>query len=469
MPKRKSYYKEGNKTFYIKMCPKLKMWYVNSFKEININLNKNNNSKYWKINIKNKDYAIFPKKWYERININQDKIYNFIFIGGLKSDQKTFINRKWVLPFIKNKFNHKSYLQFTDKKTKKNYKKMGQFDKTLKVNGFVPKEVNEVFKNYFDKNYYNKISQSKFCLCPAGEAMYSMRFYEAIMCKSIPIVNTIDETFRSKAESKLDYKYYFTSSDKFIYKKEWADHNYELFLKYHTLKYYNINNKKKIFKTIHIFGMRRSRLHMINDIIKQKYNYKLYNNFGAGPRANNNLEGDLLKNKVINLYKNKNKDKSIFIFEDKLYNIKNYKNVINIIIIRDIYDLITSRNDNKQKAWDLNENFINTYKKILKEILNINNKIKNKIIINSDKFISDKNYRDKLLKNINITDYTYNPNKIPKFGGGATFKKEDDRGKVKISIEIINMIKKDSEFLNLVKKYYNYDIISKLEKHIKYN
>ena len=76
---------------------------------------------------------------------------------------------------------------------------------------------------------------------------------------------------------------------------------------------------------------------------------------------------------------------------------------------------------------------------------------------------------DPRLKNINITDYTYNPNKIPKFGGGATFKKEDDRGKVKISIEIINMIKKDSEFLNLVKKYYNYDIISKLEKHIKYN
>ena len=459
--KEQLWYKEGDKTYYLKMSPKLKNWYKMAYYEKNIDIKD--------INL---DYAIFPKKWYMNVNCNQRKKFDFIFIGTLKIDNKTFINRKWIIPFIKKKFTKNSYLQFTDKKTKKNHKEMGRFDKTLKINGFVPREVSLNKINYFDKNYYNKLSQSLFCLCPAGESMYSMRFYEAIMCKSIPIVSSVDETFRSKAESKLDYKYYLKNSNNFIYKKEWADHNYNLFLKYHTLINHPLKEKsftKNNITTIHIFGMRRSRLHMINDIIKQKYNYKLYNNFGKGPRANNNLEGDLLKKKVINLYKNKKKNKSKFKFKNKLYNIENYNNVLNIIIVRDIYDLITSRNNNKKKAWDLNKIFLKTFKKILKEILNINNKIKNKIIINSDKFISDIDYRNKLLKNINIINYTYNPNKIPKFGGGKTFKNENDRQKVKISIKIINMFKNDLEFLDLVQKYYKYDLISKLMKHVKYD
>ena len=46
--------------------------------------------------------------------------------------------------------------------------------------------------------YFDKLSQSKFGLCPAGGCMYSMRFYECLMCKCIPIVNTVGETYRSK-------------------------------------------------------------------------------------------------------------------------------------------------------------------------------------------------------------------------------------------------------------------------------
>ena len=38
-------------------------------------------------------------------------------------------------------------------------------------------------------------------------------------------------------ESKLEYKYYTTSSPEFIYREDWVEHNYNIFLKYHTLEF----------------------------------------------------------------------------------------------------------------------------------------------------------------------------------------------------------------------------------------
>ena len=50
--------------------------------------------------------------------------------------------------------------------------------------------------------------------------------------------------------------------------------------------------------------MRRSRLHLICDVVQQYYkNHKFYNNFGVGPMLNNGEEGHLLEEKVNNLYK----------------------------------------------------------------------------------------------------------------------------------------------------------------------
>ena len=49
-----------------------------------------------------------------------------------------------------------------------------------------------------------------------------MRFYEAIMCKAIPIVKSKIETYRSELESKIDYRYYLIDSPKFEYLKDWA-------------------------------------------------------------------------------------------------------------------------------------------------------------------------------------------------------------------------------------------------------
>ena len=204
------------------------MWYAESYSEIGVPIESMIYS-----------YAIFPKRFYKSINLNMERKYDFIFIGGLLTDTETYNNRKWILSFIKKKFNSDSYLQFTDQITRRNYQPIGNYDHTLSQNGFVPKEVPIKERNYFDETYFRNLSQSKFCLCPGGDAKWSMRFYESLMCQCIPIVDTIEETYRSEEESQLDYKYYLSSDKEFVYRNDWVEHNYELFLRYHTLEHYH--------------------------------------------------------------------------------------------------------------------------------------------------------------------------------------------------------------------------------------
>ena len=49
--------------------------------------------------------------------------------------------------------------------------------------------------------------QSEFVLCPAGDSSWSFRFYETLMCKSIPIVESWHHTYRTIEESKIKYEY----------------------------------------------------------------------------------------------------------------------------------------------------------------------------------------------------------------------------------------------------------------------
>ncbi len=206
---------------------RLQIWYEKSYLEKKIKIEKTDTS-----------YVIIPESFYKKVgNLSNNKIYNFCFIGAINTDKDTLKNRKWIIDFITKYFNDESYLEFTDRRSKMKNKTLGNFDYTLKRNGFTPKQVCLEERGFFDKDYYEKMCQSKFCLCPAGDKMYSMRFYEALMCKTIPIVDKKEETFRTKAESKLDYRYYLRNKKIFKYRKEWAEHNYNLFLKHHTLKY----------------------------------------------------------------------------------------------------------------------------------------------------------------------------------------------------------------------------------------
>tara|TARA_B100001094_G_C17860067_1_gene636960 strand:+ start:70 stop:726 length:657 start_codon:yes stop_codon:yes gene_type:complete len=218
---------------------------------------------------------------------------------------------------------------------------------------------------------------------------------------------------------------------------------------------------------MNVFGMRRSRLHLITLCLKNKLNYDYINDIGGGPYSpgNNNKDGDLIYEKVFSEYSNiKNKEKKIILFEDKFYKLNENENKKNIIIIRDFYDLLISRvkcmSDGKKYA-NIDEQFFITFKKILREVLNKDNNMKNKTIIDTDKFISDENYRENILKSLNINDYKYYKDDISMYGGGPSFKKNEKRD-VLIPEKIKIMIKSDKELILLIKEYYKYDITEKI-------
>ena len=214
------------------------------------------------------------------------------------------------------------------------------------------------------------------------------------------------------------------------------------------------NNKNTTYFIIN--GMRRSGLHCITDDIIRHYYIK------------NKTSLQLVNDTNINYFnKLQNKNNKVFLFEDQLNLIKtNMQTQYNIIIIRDIYDNLISRIKKKASWSRVDKNYFGVMKNILREILSITNNIPNKIIINYDKFISNNDYRCSILKQFTFFDIEPFSKKIPHYGGGKTFKDCESRSEVVIPRQIYHIIKNDKEFLELVKKYYNYDLIDKLDKHI---
>ena len=84
-------------------------------------------------------------------------------------------------------------------------------------------------KYNIDVDYYRVISSSKFTLTPTGDCPWSYRFFEAIMCMSIPIVENNSNDIYMK-----DYFYYY-KDDKHIYIEEMARKNYDTFKSRHFL------------------------------------------------------------------------------------------------------------------------------------------------------------------------------------------------------------------------------------------
>ena len=155
-------------------------------------------------------YALFSYKYYNKINdLNHDKIHDFCFMGSIDSCYK---RRKWVIEFAKKYFTPNSIFINTDNPP--DWQSLGPFDYTKQNPGFNPRsqhnnqskkvQFRKVQENIF---YFEKMCQSKFVLCPAGDSPWSFRFYETLMCKSIPIVESWHHTYRTSEEAGVKYKY----------------------------------------------------------------------------------------------------------------------------------------------------------------------------------------------------------------------------------------------------------------------
>lgn len=160
--------------------------------------------------------ALFSTKYYNEIcELNHDKIHDYCFIGSINSNYES---RKWVIDFAKKHFTDKSIFINTDINTdtthKNDWESLGSFDYSKTKTGFCPKHVldnqskNVQYRIVKDNvEYFETMCKSKYCLCPAGDAPWSFRFYETLMCKSIPIVESWHHTYRTKQEATIKYKY----------------------------------------------------------------------------------------------------------------------------------------------------------------------------------------------------------------------------------------------------------------------
>jgi hypothetical protein len=184
-------------------------------------------------------FAIFSKKYYNEINeLDHTKIYDYCFIGSINSNYE---ERRWVIKFAKKYFTSNSIFINTDKNP--NWEPLGSFDYSNMNIGFNPKimpnnQSKKVQYRVIKENieYFEKMCQSKFVLCPAGDAPWSFRFYEVLMCKSIPIVKSWHHTYRTKEEANIKYKYIlYKNIEKEIEYGEYVDGNTEIFKKYHLL------------------------------------------------------------------------------------------------------------------------------------------------------------------------------------------------------------------------------------------
>jgi len=189
----------------------------------------------------NPPYAIFSKKYYEEINnLDHDKKYNYCFIGSINS---CYEKRKWVIDFAKKYFTVNSIFINTDNNP--DWKLLGEYDYSNKGLGFCPKnhidsqskssQYRTVKDNLF---YFQTMCQSKFTLCPAGDSPWSFRFYETLICKSIPIVENKNHTYRTKEESDINYEFILANNIKHIVNIAYDDlivKNTTLFKQFHLL------------------------------------------------------------------------------------------------------------------------------------------------------------------------------------------------------------------------------------------
>lgn len=153
-------------------------------------------------------------------NWPEGKNLDFSFVGLFTKKRKT-ITLKW----IKNLNNSIFYLFYIKYKpitsvvnffnNSINKKSLFYLDASSRGREFPSKS--------FDLNYFNILLRSKFVLCPAGDFEWTYRFYEAVLCGAIPVIEK-----HSKAYEGYIFRYFNDDINSFQWSEAIALHNYEL-------------------------------------------------------------------------------------------------------------------------------------------------------------------------------------------------------------------------------------------------
>lgn len=190
---------------------------------------------YPEIRMKYLPFALkYPRSFVERVQkMSSRKVYDYCFIGALfRSD--TYENRKWIIDFARKRFSVKSYLCITD--PPRDYKPLGPYDLSLDKKGVrpIPKDLPPSERAFFDTEYFQIMCQARFTLCPAGDEPWSMRFFESVMCRSVPILERSSHAWRNHLERRIGYRFY-RIEDQHEFRSHIVEANYKKFIRHQTL------------------------------------------------------------------------------------------------------------------------------------------------------------------------------------------------------------------------------------------
>jgi hypothetical protein len=176
---------------------------------------------------------LFPRSYVDAVDgMPGEKLYDYSFLGTLYRPE-IYDYRRWILDFAKHRFTDRSYLLISE--DHEGHRRLGSFDHTGdRRNVFVPKEVPLGDRARFNPAYYAVLRRSEFSLCPAGDQPWSMRFFEAVMCRSIPIVSDPSHAGRNDLERAIGYRFYLRDEDH-VYDADLVEENHRLFLHHQTL------------------------------------------------------------------------------------------------------------------------------------------------------------------------------------------------------------------------------------------
>lgn len=175
-----------------------------------------------------------PRSFVDAVNaMSDDRTIDYSFMGTLYRPE-TFPHRAWILDFARERFTDRSYLHLSESPPE--HERLGSFDHTGEPEGvFIPKE--EPWgkeRAWFNPHFFAVLRRSQFTLCPAGDRPWSMRFFEAVMCRSIPIVSDLRHIGRNDVERSLGYRA-LLREDAHEYDPDLAEENYQIFLRHQTL------------------------------------------------------------------------------------------------------------------------------------------------------------------------------------------------------------------------------------------
>lgn len=182
---------------------------------------------------------IFPHKIINKLISSwyKNKIYDFAFVGIFTNSRKRIINN-WLNKSFGKKFILMGGLSyFVNSKFYKKICKNNNYN-IPKILILSSKKGRKFPKKSWDKNYYDILLKSKFVLCPSGDFIWSYRFFESILCGSIPIIENHCEAYNG-------YKYYTFNNNlnELVYSDDIVHHNLDLCLKNITIPINILNNE----------------------------------------------------------------------------------------------------------------------------------------------------------------------------------------------------------------------------------